>query len=173
MVIKVRRWPCYLIYIPVTYRCLSYHPKPCIKPLPFYLLQPCVRNSETRQWGWCVCSIMSGFSDGRTRMAGCDLTRGSWNKLGGESTFRMTPLLMWYLAWDDLKAWLPWGSWLEDLTHMSSPQSWGFHRMAVSGDWVLQTHRELTGFYWAGLGSLSLTFATFCWLQASHSLRPS
>ena len=74
---------------------------------------------------------------------GCDLARGSWSDWGGGSTPRMTALLVLCLGWAGVKAQLPWGRWLEDSTRTSSPQSWAFHSMAVSRDWVLQTRREM------------------------------
>ena len=89
------------------------------------------------------------------KVPGCDLARGSWSDWGGGSTPRMTALLVWCLGWAGVKAQLPCGRWLEDSTRTSSPQSWAFHSMAVSRDWVLQMQRQRIGFCWARLRSLS------------------
>lgn len=141
LVIKVRRWPCYLTYLPVTYCCLSHHdPKTCIKQPPFYSHTLLGWEFREETVGM-VCSTMSGFSDGKTRIAGYDLIRGSWNNWGWRIHFQddffthVVPGLRWLEGWAQLGQ-------LTRGTTCPVQVAGAFHSLLASGDWVLRRRKK-------------------------------
>lgn len=170
MVIKVRRWP-WLPKIHSRYLLLPFMPSKTLYKTTAILFSHNLALGVQRRDSGLMCLLASVWIFRWGNWSGWVwLDQGEKKQLGWRIRF----------ADDSLTQAAPGLGWPEglaplgQLTHTSSPQSWGCHRMAVSGEWVLQTQREreLTGFYGAGLRSLCLTVAAFCWLQASHSFTP-
>lgn len=65
--------------------CLSHHSKFLHKTTAILFSNSWDKNSEKRWKGWFFCSMMSGFSDGKTRMDECDLLSWELKRLALEN----------------------------------------------------------------------------------------
>lgn len=170
MVIRVRRWP-WLPKIHPSYLLLPFIPsKTLYKTTAILFSYNLALGIQRRDSGDDVSACQRlGFQMGELEWLGV-----TWP--GGEETTGVE---------NSLWGWLPYscGTWPGMTWRPGSPGAVDnirpLHRArAVTGWQFLESgcsrhaERELTGFYWAGLRSLSLTVAAFCWLQASHSFTP-
>lgn len=159
MVIKVRRWP-WLPKIHSSYLLLPFMPsKTLYKTTAILFSHNRTLGVQKRQWVDVSAQYLD-FQVGELEWLGVTWPgrRSNW---GGESAADDSPQAAPGLGWPEGLA--PLGQ----LTYVLSAGR-GCHRMAVSGEWVLQTQREreLTEAS-TELGSgLCLLFAAFCWLQA-------